>query len=250
MRSFLKRLFLFFMIFGLFLMVTGCGGKKGGSGGGGGGGGTKDAEIKQAITTRINSFKTAVEAYDADGMLAFLEQETNMDKKLTIVEGSDGINKYDKDYTTLESELNQDKDKQRHWRKSPEEGGNGYTLTMKLDAITFSKMKESGAYATVPFTIIEAAEDPFIEPVITDQGHMVCEMVKLRGTWYCQKLTINFYASDPSSSGGINSMPSDSTQSPSGREGSMQSAVQNVKYRFKNSNEKVRGLSVGSYAFE
>lgn len=242
MRSFLKRLFLFLMIFGLFLTVTGCGGKKGG--GGGGGSGIDEAGIKQAITARINSFKTAVEAYDVAGMLAFLEQETNLDKKLTIAEGE---NKYDKSYNKLKEELEEDKGKQQHWRKSPAEGGNGYTLTMELGAITFSKIKESGAFATVPFTIIEAAENPAIGPEITDQGHMVCEMVKVQGVWRCQKLTINFNLVQ-SPSGQKSSTLSSPEQSPSGGAGSPSSSAQTMK-RNKNKLQKTNGFSVGRFYF-
>ena len=128
MRSFLKRLFLLLGISGLLLMGTGCGGNNGG-----GGGGSTDTAIKQAITSRINSFKTAVEAYDVAGMLDFLAKETGAEKILTIVE--EDVDSYDKDYTTLESELREDEGKQRHWRKSPAEGGNGYTLTMELGTL-------------------------------------------------------------------------------------------------------------------
>jgi hypothetical protein len=67
----------------MFLIMVGCGGK---NGRGGGGGGPKDAEIKQAITVRLNSFKTAVEAYDVEGMLDFLAKNTDTDKVLTIAE--------------------------------------------------------------------------------------------------------------------------------------------------------------------
>ncbi len=228
MRSFLKRLFLLLGISGLLLMGTGCGGNNGG-----GGGGSTDTAIKQAITSRINSFKTAVEAYDVAGMLGFLAKETGAEKILTIVE--EDVASYDKDYTTLESELREDEGKQRHWRKSPAEGGNGYTLTMELGTITFSNIKESGAYAVVPFAIIEAAEKPLIKPQTTDEGRMVCTMVKNQGIWRCEKLTIYYNALMQSSSVG-------------------QSAALSVSghgaRRTRSTATQTRGFSFGSFAFE
>ena len=90
-----------------------------------------------------------MEAYDVAGMLDFLAKETGAERILTIVE--EDVASYDKDYTTLESELREDEGKQRHWRKSPAEGGNGYTISMELGTITFSNIKESGAYARRAF---------------------------------------------------------------------------------------------------
>ena len=230
MRKLLKQLFLFLMISGVLLTVTGCGGNKGG---GESGGGTNDAEVKQEITARIDSFKTAVEAYDVEGMLGFLAKDTGAERILTIVE--EGVEPYDKDYTTLESELREDEGKQRHWRKSPAEGGNGYTLTMELGTITFSNIKESGAYAVVPFAIIEAAEKPLIKPQTTDEGRMVCAMVKNQGIWRCEKLTIYYNALMQSSSVG-------------------QSAALSVSghgaRRTRSTATQTRGFSFGSFAFE
>lgn len=231
MRNFLKRLLLFLGIFGLLLIATGCGDKKDGDGGGGG---LKDTEIKQAITARIKSFRTAVEAYDVEGMLDFLHN-TGSNEQLIIAEGGVGAYSYNKDYATLENELRQDAGKQLHWRKSPAEGGYGYTLTMELEEIIYNKLSAGGADAVVYFTIIEAAQEPFIEPTITDTGHMACEMVKLQGTWRCQKMTIVFYSSDKSPSGGLNSTLS---------------ASHNLKHNSKNSTGKTRGFSLGRFNFE
>lgn len=229
MKTFPKPLAFFFVLIGLLLLGTGCGGKKGG---GGGGSGTKDAELKQAITARINSFKTAVEAYDVEGMLDFL-YNTGSKEQLTIAE--EGVGSCSKDYTTLETEVREDEGKERHWRKSPAEGGNGYTLTMKLSTITFSNIKESGAYAVVPFEIKEAAENPSIPPITTDHGHMTCEMVKIQGTWRCQKLTINFYTLNNAPSGGKNAL----------------TLASYIGGRGKGSKTKgTRGFSFGSFVFE
>jgi hypothetical protein len=226
MRKLLKQLFLFLMISGVLLTVTGCGGNKGG---GESGGGTNDAEVKQEITARIDSFKTAVEAYDVEGMLGFLHN-TGSNEQLIIAD--EGLDSYSKDYATLETELREDEGKQRHWRKSPP-AGNGYTLTMKLGAIIFSDIKESGVIVVVPFEIIEAAEDPPIEATMTDHGHMTCEMVKIQGIWRCQKLVINFY--DLAKSKRLSSAPM---------------AIGNVARPARNMAKLTRGFSFGSFAFE
>lgn len=180
MKTLLKRLVLFFVLSGMLLIMAGCGG-----------GGLDEAEIKQDIDTRIDSFKAAVEAYDVVEMLGFLE-ETDSEKQLAIAE--EGSDPYYKSYTKLETELGEDQDKQLHWRKPPAEGGNGYTLTMQLGTITYSNLGASGANVIVPFTIIEAAESPAINPITTDTGRMTCAMVKTQGEWRCREMTIYFDA--------------------------------------------------------
>lgn len=106
---------------------------------------------------------------------------------------------------------------------------------MKLGTITFSSVKESGAYAVVPFAITEAAQDPLIEPITTDRGHMTCEMVKLQGTWRCQKLTIHFYAPDKVASGGMSALTSASPHGVRGNE---------------SRTKGTRGFSFGRFVFE
>lgn len=195
MRTFFKQLVLFLGISGILLIMAGCGVK-------GGGGGLDDAKIKQAIDARVNSFKTAVEAYDVEGMLDFLEK-TSSAEQLTIAEGKKLDHKYPKTYETLKSELEQDERKQQYWRKPPLEGGNGYTLNMELESITYNKLSAGGADAVVSFTIIEAAQEPSINPETTDKGHMTCAMVKLQGTWRCHKMTIVFYGPDEISASSV-----------------------------------------------
>ena len=200
MRTFLKQLILFLVLSGMLLIMVGCGG---GGGGGGNGGGLDEAAIKLDIEKRIKSFKAAVEAYDVKGMLGFLEESAA--DPLTIVEGE---NKYSKSYETLETELKGDEHNQLYWRKPPSEGGNGYTLLMEVLEIAYGSITASGAFATVFFIIIEAAEDPEIPGQVTDQGDMVCEMVKAGGTWYCRKMTIHFEPVEAGASSAGSSAPS------------------------------------------
>lgn len=182
MRSFWWLPALSLVISGLLLVVAGCGTKSGG------GGGLNNAEIEHAIGARVNSFKAAVEAYNVQEMLDFLEKETEPEKKLAISEG--GSTPYEKSYNLLKSELEEDEPNQVYWRKPVSEGGYGYTLTMELGTIAYSSVAASGAFATVPFTIKEEADG--IPQQITDLGNMVCEMVKVGGVWSCRKMTINF----------------------------------------------------------
>lgn len=173
------------MLSGMLLTTVGCVG----GGGGGNGGGLDEAAIKQEIENRIYSFRDAVQAYDVEEMLGFLDESAA--EPLTIVEG-ESTNYYSKEYGKLESELKEDEPDQLHWRKPPAEGGNGYTLTMELGTIVYGSVGASGVFATVSFIIEEAAEKPEIPQQITDRGNMVCEMVKAGGVWYCRKMTINF----------------------------------------------------------
>ncbi len=170
----MKRLLALLCLSGLVLMLAGCGG---------GGGGGDDAEIQEAIAARIHSFKTAVEAYDVDGMLAFLDEN---DFILTITENGSS---YQKTYAVLAGELAADEAKQLHWRAAVPDG-HGYVLAMELGAVAFENLSAAGGMATVPFTIKEKAAD--IPEMVTDTGSMVCEMASLAGVWRCQRLAIHF----------------------------------------------------------
>lgn len=201
MRTLLKRLFLFLGISGILLIMAGCNLKVslGGSG---------DTETTREIEKSINSFKAAVEAYDVEGMLSFLEENPPEDP-LTIVEGND---RYDKTYETLKTELEEDAPYQLTWRKpSTEEGGWGYTLTMQLGTVIFTRLGTSGANVVVPFSIIEASEKLSHEAE-TDRGHMVYSMVKLQGTWRCRHMTIHFNPAGNTGSASINSVGPASSQ--------------------------------------
>lgn len=168
---------------GLMLLATGCGKSSGG------GGGDQYTEVKKAIAAKINSFKTSVEAYNVDGMLAFLDE--NNFEGLYIAEGNNPP--YEKNYNTLRDELKADEDKQLNWR-NPVPDGKGYALTMELDSIVYSNLSQSGAVASVGFTIKEKADG--VPEKVTDTGTMVCEMVNTQGEWFCRRLTINFVVMD------------------------------------------------------
>ncbi len=182
----MQKMTLLLVIVGLLLLVAGCGKR------------IDEAQIQQDITEGVNSFKTAVQAYNVANMLGFLVQDNSF--KLTI---SEGTGSYDKNYTTLKTELEEDQEKQLHWRQAPLTG-HGYVLTMELGTIVFSNMSASGAIAMVPFKIKEQAQEPEIPQTVTDVGQIVCEMVNLQGIWRCQKMTIAYYASDKTSAGARN----------------------------------------------
>ena len=186
MKSWMQKMTLLLVIVGLLLLVAGCGKR------------IDEAQIQQDITEGVNSFKTAVQAYNVANMLGFLVQDNSF--KLTI---SEGTGSYDKNYTTLKTELEEDQEKQLHWRQAPLTG-HGYVLTMELGTIVFSNMSASGAIAMAPFKIKEQAQEPEIPQTVTDVGQIVCEMVNLQGIWRCQKMTIAYYASDKTSAGARN----------------------------------------------
>lgn len=83
----------------LLSVISGC------SGGGGGGGGIDKTQIQAVITARITAFTQAVEDYDVDGMLGFLDKDNF---KLTI---SEGDSQYSKTYSVLKAELEEDEAK-------------------------------------------------------------------------------------------------------------------------------------------
>ncbi|NLU42646.1 MAG: hypothetical protein GXX08_10620 [Firmicutes bacterium] len=151
-----------------------------------GGGGIDTAQIQAAISERIAAFAEAVEDYDVDGMLGFLDESSF---SLTICEGD---SEYNKTYAELKAELEEDEPKQLQWRRPVSEGGNGYVLTMELGTLVFSSVSATGAQAATPFTIKEQAEFPEIPEETTDGGTIACEMVKLGGQWLCQKMTITY----------------------------------------------------------
>ena len=168
----LQRLMLSLLILGL-VTITGCLGTS-----------VDDAKVKSAITAEVEVFRVAVERYNVEAMLKFLDKDNF---KLTI---SEGISlSYDKDYVTLKSELEEDEKKQLRWRQPPPEG-HSYVLTMNLGTITYTNIKANGAIGAVPFTILEESAE--IEQVETDQGTIVVVMAKLQDQWLCQEMTINF----------------------------------------------------------
>lgn len=175
--KYLKRVTIFLLIFSILLLMAAC------DGGNGGGGSDIDPEIENAIAARMDSFRKAVEDYDVEKMLDFVLED---EFELIIRE----ISEYPKCYSTLEDELREDEDKQLRWRKAVDEGGKGYSLTMELEKITYSNTTATGSVVTVSFTIKEEAAG--IPLTVTDTGTMVCDMVKVTGEWYCQRMINHF----------------------------------------------------------
>lgn len=166
-----------FCLTGLLLLMSGCGSSNAG--------GDSNIGVKDTVAAKVNSFKTGVEAYNVNGMLAFLDE--NNFEGLFIVEGDSSPQ--EKDYATLKGELEDDEGKQLNWRE-PVPDGIGYVLTMELGTIVYSNLTTSGAIASVGFTIKEKADG--VPEEVTDTGTMVCEMVNMQGEWLCRRLTINF----------------------------------------------------------
>lgn len=148
MKISIKKLVAFLLICGLLLVMAGCGPSPVGNGGGGGGNGPigNESEIKNAIDKRVNSFREAVERYDVDGMLAFLDKDNF---ELTIAEGG---NNSTKPFDTLEEELIEDEEKQLHWR-DPVPEGHGYVLTMEFYNLIYDTLSSSGARLIVEFYV-------------------------------------------------------------------------------------------------
>ncbi len=175
MKNQLKRFVLLLLVGGLLLTITGCFGTP-----------VDEAKVKTAITAEVEAFRVAVEGYDIESMLRFLDSDSF---KLTISEGA--ALSYDKDYATLRSELEEDEEKQLRWRQDPPDGY-GYVLAMNLGPMTYTKIRENGAIGTVSFSILEEAEG--ISRVETDTGTIVVVMAKLQDQWLCQEMSINFAA--------------------------------------------------------
>ena len=181
----MRRLLPLILAVVLLFTVSGCFG-----GGGGSGGGIDQTQIQAVIAAEIAAFAEAVEDYDVDGMLGFLDEDSF---RLTISEGG---SEYDKTYTELRAELEEDESKQLQWRRPTAEGGNGYALTMELGTIVYSNVSATAAQALAPFTIRESAQNLQIPETTTDTGTIACEMVKLGGQWLCRKTTITYDTDD------------------------------------------------------
>ena len=125
----------------LLFTISGCFG-----GGGGSGGGIDQTQIQAVIAAEIAAFAEAVEDYEVDGMLGFLDEDSF---RLTISEGG---SEYDKTYTELRAELEEDESKQLQWRRPTAEGGNGYALTMELGTIVYSNVSATAAQALALMT--------------------------------------------------------------------------------------------------
>lgn len=161
-------------------MISGCGG-----GGGSKGYGKEKNQIAQALS----GFEGAVETYHVSNMLAVFDDTDTSKKILTIQEGS---SKFEKSYTTLEEELNDDEDDQLAWRQpSSVPGGHGYQLDMRMGPYTYSGMSSTGGFATQTFQVWETAEG-FGEWFKTDHGTITWELAKITGEWKVISMVIIF----------------------------------------------------------
>ncbi len=145
-----------------------------------------DLEERNDIIAVLDPFETAVESYDVEGMLSILDENQFA---LTIEEA--GFS-YDKQFNLLSTELSADEVEQLQWRKSPQEGGHGYTLDMVMGTFTLSKMSGNGGIATQVFEVYESAEDPLIPQLKTDAGTITWEMVRGTGEWKVVSMVISF----------------------------------------------------------
>jgi hypothetical protein len=174
----------------LITYLAGCG--RGSSSGGGG-----DKPVTNpAILTLLDNYKRAVEAYDVDGMLDCLDDSNGF--SLTINEGSYTETK---NYTQLEIELTEDgeKDKQQNWRKSPDDGGNGYVLDLVLGTPQSGNETSDGAIVKLTFEVYESATVPLISRFRSDSGNIVWTLAQNSGEWKAVKMVINYDTTTASS---------------------------------------------------
>lgn len=144
--------------------------------------------IKAAIGAVIDGFEDAVEAYDVDGMLACL---SGAGFKLTLSEAGYS---YTKDFSKLQSELEDDEEDQLCWRQ-PEPGGFGYALDLRLGTQTFSNITATGAIVTQTHEVYESSTALGISPenpLKTDNGTITWHFAKISGEWKATAMTITF----------------------------------------------------------
>ena len=152
MKISIKKLAVFIWICGLLLAMAGCLDKLeeyidiGEDNEG------KTEGYKDAIAKRVYSFGEAVEKYDVDGMLAFLDGNSF---KLIIAEGG---HEDVKDFELLKKELIEDEEKQLHWR-DPVPEGHGYDLTLELSNLKYNKLSATGARLIVEYRVWGRADE-------------------------------------------------------------------------------------------
>lgn len=167
----------------LLFTITGCGKSEGDS--------NRYSTQKYEIAQALKDFKSAVEEYNVELMLAMFNKDTT-ESILTIQEGSFS---YSKNYSTLKAELEEDETNQLTWRKDPDQNvsdRHGYALRMELGTLSYSNMSESGGYATQTFEIYESAVNPPIAETKTDSGAIIWKMAMTTGQWKAVSMTINF----------------------------------------------------------
>lgn len=156
----------------LFAVLVGC------SGG-------QNADHRGEIGQEIHAYKRAVEDYNVDGMLAFLDQT---EFELTIIDhGSNAT--YEKDFRILAGELRRDEVLQLDERKDPPVG-QSYALTLSLGSLLYNSINESNYFVTTTFEVYE--ESVAIPRKLTDKGKMEFVMVNKNNRWVCNKMVISF----------------------------------------------------------
>ena len=174
------------MLLTLFV-ISGCGG-----------GGSKGYEAeKTQIAQALSGFEAAVEVYEVDDMLAvFDDTDTSKEDMLIIEEGS---SEFKKSFTTLENELNEDEKNQKDWRKTTGENSHSYQLDMQMGSYTYSKMSQTGGFASQTFEVLETAEG-FGKWLTTDTGTINWELALITGKWKVVSMTIIFNSEVPTAS--------------------------------------------------
>ncbi len=178
----IKRLYFVPLIILCLILIAGCGRS--------GSNNYNHPEIEQLIS----NFESAVEAYNVAGMLTCL---SDAQFQLTITEA--GIS-YNKDKTTLTTELNNDSLNQTNWRKSVANGGNGYVLDLVLGTPGYSNETTTGAIVTQTFQVYESAVSPSIPRMKTDNGNITWQLAKTGGLWKTTAMTIEYQAVSGSAS--------------------------------------------------
>jgi hypothetical protein len=184
----IKKMSLLTAIIILIALIPGCGG---GSSSGGGG---DQTVTNSGILTLFSNYETAIEAYDVDKMLKCLDDSGNF--TLTINEGSYSQTK---DYVTLKTELESDKDCQIAWRKATDNpDGHNYKLDLKLGTPISNNETSSGAVVKQTFEVWESSDE--VPNMKTDSGNIVWTLVQSSGEWKAMAMTINYSTSKSAAS--------------------------------------------------
>lgn len=172
-----KSYFFFPIIISVLALIAGCGGGK-----------DPNEEPRPEIEKFLSNFETAVEAYNVNGMLNCLS-----DDSFTLRISEAGLD-YDKNKTKLAGELAGDKENQEAWRKLPGEDpkGHGYKLDLEYSTTTYSNETSTGAIVNQTFKVYESAVNPGILRSLTDNGVIIWQLVKTSGEWKAVEMTIEY----------------------------------------------------------
>lgn len=152
---------------------------------------TSESTIEDSVADRtviystINSYVSALESYNMNGMLDFLYKE---DFLLFITE-EEPYAVHRKDYEKLKSELGSKEANQLRWRQQPPRGY-GYVLKMELADLVFSDEKATSVMVSTTFEIRERAAK--LPEQVTDRGSMQMHMVLRGNEWLCKEIKISY----------------------------------------------------------